>query len=133
MMTERHDGFSDSTICNIALMLESARELVGDIKRISDEVEAGLNESASLDVIIPLLIEKRDRVAILRDLSVEITASLGSADEGKAGVALPGPQREIFLDLLAEFQELIARESRIDEMVVKQGLRLSTKKSGRDK
>ncbi len=124
-MNEGHDGFSECTTSNVALLMGSARDVIDDIKKISRRVEAKLEHSASLDEIIPLLTEKRDRVGVLGDLSREITLSLGAAETGKVGVPLSDESKQQFLDLVGEFQELITEESSLEDLVCKRGLRIS--------
>ncbi len=124
-MNQGHDGSSECTRSNIALLMESARDVIGDIKNLSRNVEARLERSASLDEIIPILAEKRDRVGVLRDLSREITVSLGASETGKVGVPLSDESRQQFLDLVGEFQELIAEESSLENLVCRRGLRIS--------
>lgn len=127
-MSEGHDGSSDCTTSNFALLMESARDVVDGIRELSQSVEAKVNESASLEEIIPLLTEKRDRVGVLRGLSREITISLGATETGKVGVPLSDQAKQQFLDLVAEFQELISEESTLENLVCKQGLRISRRK-----
>lgn len=124
-MNEGHDGFSECATSNVALLMGSARDVIDDIKRISRCVEAKLEHAASLDEIIPLLTEKRDRVGVLGDLSREITLSLGAAETGKVGVPLSDESKQQFLDLVGEFQELITEESHLEGLVCKRGLRIS--------
>lgn len=124
-MNRGHDGFSECATSNIALLMESARDVIGDIKNLSRSVEAKLERSASLDEIIPILAEKRDRVGVLRDLSREITVSLGAAETGRVGVPLSDESKQKFLDLVGEFQELITEESSLEDLVCKRGLKIS--------
>ena len=124
-MDRGHDGFSGCAASNIALLMESARDIMGNIKSLSRSVEAKLERSASLDEIIPILAEKRDRVAVLRDLSREITVSLGAAETGKVTVPLTDKCKQQFLDLVSEFQELISEESQLEDLVCKRGLKIS--------
>lgn len=127
-MTQEHDGFSDCTTSNFALLMESARDVIEGIREISQDVETKVNESASIEEIIPLLAEKRDRVGVLRDLSREITVSLGAAETGKVGIPLSDDSRQQFLDLVGEFQELIDEESSLENLVCRRGLRISRRK-----
>jgi hypothetical protein len=124
-MEQEHDGFSGCASSNIALLMESARDVIDDIRGISHAVEAKLRESASLDELLPLLMEKRDRVGVLRDLSREITISLGAAETGVANVPLPESQRQQFMDLVSELQALITEESGLENLVCERGLRIS--------
>lgn len=124
-MDQGHDGFSECTSSNVELLLESARDVIDEIREISQTVKCKLGECASIDEIIPLLTEKRDRVCVLRDLSREITVSLGAPETGTAGVTLSGPSKQQFLDLVTEFQELITEESTLDGLVCERGLRIS--------
>ena len=124
-MDQRHDGFSGCASSNIAMLMESARDVIGDIKSLSRSVEAKLERSASLDEIIPILAEKRDRVGILRDISREITISLGAAETGKVGVPLSEESKQKFLDLVSEFRELITDEQSLEDLVCRRGLRIS--------
>lgn len=132
-MSQGHDGFSQCTSSNIALLIESAREVMDDIKDLSLSVEAGVKDYASLDEIIQLLAEKKDRVGVLRDISREIAVSLGAAETGRVGIELTEPARQKFLDLVSEFQRLIADESSLEDLVLKRGLRISGSKSRRRK
>ncbi|MGD9402637.1 MAG: hypothetical protein PVF95_10265 [bacterium] len=127
-MDERHDGFSDCAVSNFALLMESARDVIEGIRELSSTVEARVMESAPMDEIIPLLMEKRDRVGVLRDLSREITVSLGASETGKVGVPLSDNSKQQFLDLVAEFQDLIDEESTLENLVCKQGLRISARR-----
>lgn len=124
-MNERHDGFSECTTSNVALLMESARDVIDDIKKLSRNVGTKLERSASLDDIVPILAEKRDRVGVLRDLSREITVSLGATKTGKVGVPLSEESKQQFLDLVSEIQELITEESGLEDLVCKRGLRIS--------
>jgi chitinase len=133
MMSQGHDGFSQCTSSNIALLIESAREVMDDIKDLSLSVEAGVKDYASLDEIIHLLAEKKDRVGVLRDISREIAVSLGAAETGRASMELTESAKQNFLDLVAEFQRLIADESSLEDLVLKRGLRISGSKSRRRK
>jgi hypothetical protein len=108
--------------------MESARDVIEGIREISQDVETKVNESASIEEIIPLLAEKRDRVGVLRDLSREITVSLGAAETGKVGIPLSDDSRQQFLDLVGEFQELIDEESSLENLVCRRGLRISRRK-----
>jgi hypothetical protein len=105
--------------------MESARDVIDDIRGISESVEAKLHQSASLDEILPLLTAKRDRVGVLRDLSREITVSMGAAETGAASVPMPEAQRQQFMDLVSEFQTLITEESSLENLVCKRGLRIA--------
>ena len=127
-MSEGHDGFSGCTSSNFELLMESTRDVIDSIKELSENVEAKLHESASLDEIIPLLAEKRDRVSILRDLSREITVSLGAAGTGQVGIPLSETLKQQFVDLVSEFEELIAEEHSLETLVFKRGLRISGRK-----
>jgi hypothetical protein len=127
-MEREHDGFSGCASSNIALLMESARDVIDEIRGISETVEAKLHESASLDEILPLLAEKRDRVGVLRDLSREITISLGAAETGTASVPLPESQRQQFMDLVSELQALITEESSLENLVCQRGLRISRRR-----
>ncbi len=127
-MSERHDGFSQCTASNLALLMESARDVIDAIRGLSRKVEAKVNESAALDEVIPLLVEKKDKVGILRDLSREIAVSLGAAETGEVGIPLSDESKHQFLDLVAEFQELIGEESCLEKLVCKRGLRISRRK-----
>jgi hypothetical protein len=124
-MNQGHDGFSDCTNSNFELLMESARDVIDDIRDLSRSVEAKVSESASLDEIIPVLTEKRDRVGVLRDLSRQITVSLGASETGRVGILLSDDAKQRFLDLVAEFQALISEESSLENLVCKQGLRIS--------
>jgi len=124
-MNEGHDGFSECTTSNVALLMESARDVIDDIKKLSRNVGAKLERSASLDDIVPILAEKRDRVGVLRDLSREISVSLGAAETGEVGVPLSEESKQQFLDLVTEIQELITEESGLEDLVCKRGLRIS--------
>ncbi len=124
-MMYEHDGSSGCACSNIALLMNSARDIIEDIRRISETVEAKLHESASLDELLPLLTKKRDRVGVLRDLSREITISLGAAETGKPSVPLPEGQRQQFMDLVSELQALITEESNLESLVCRHGLRIS--------
>ena len=127
-MNEGHDGFSDCAVSNFALLMESAREVIDGIREVSRTVEARVNQSAAMEEIVPLLMEKRDRVGVLRDLSREIAVSLGASETGKVGVPISDDSKQQFLDLVAEFQELIDEESTFEELVCRQGLRISRRK-----
>ena len=124
-MNEGHDGFSGCTTSNVALLMESARDVIDDIKKLSRNVGAKLERSAALDDIVPILAEKRDRVGVLRDLSREISVSLGAAETGKVSVPLSEESKQQFLDLVTEIQELITEESGLEDLVCKRGLRIS--------
>ena len=124
-MNEGHDGFSECTKSNVALLMESARDVIDDIKKLSRNVGAKLERSAALDDIVPILAEKRDRVGVLRDLSREISVSLGAAETGKVSVPLSEESKQQFLDLVTEIQELITEESGLEDLVCKRGLRIS--------
>ena len=124
-MNERHDGFSECTTSNVTLLMESARDVIDDIKKLSRNVGAKLERSASLDDIVPILAEKRDRVEVLRDLSREISVSLGAAETGKVGIPLSEESKQQFLDLVTEIQELITQESGLEDLVCRRGLRIS--------
>lgn len=127
-MNEGHDGFSDCAVSNFALLMESAREVIDGIREVSRTVETKVNQSASMEEIVPLLVEKRDRVGVLRDLSREISVSLGASETGKVGVPLSDESKQQFLDLVAEFQHLINEESTLEELVCKEGLRISRRR-----
>jgi hypothetical protein len=127
-MSAAHDGFSTDGSYNIDLLLESARDIVGKVKDLSRSVETKLDQSASLDEIIPLLTEKRDRVNVLSRLSREISLLIRGGEDGAPAVPLPDSAREQFLDLVSEFQELMKDHTRLEERVSMRGLRLSGRK-----
>ena len=122
-MNREHDGLSECASSNISLLMESAREVIDDIRELSQGLEAGLRESASLDEIITALTEKRDKVRVLRDLSREITVSLGAAETGATDISLSGPSKQQLMELIGEFQELISEESGLEGLLARRGIK----------
>ncbi|HVP56885.1 MAG TPA: hypothetical protein VMU02_02215 [bacterium] len=119
--TDTHDDLA----CNVILAMESARDLIAEMKSLLRSLEEGLNDSREIDSIVAILEKKKAKVDILKDLAVQIKAQILAARSEDGRTTLPDSVRLGFLELMAEFQNLIEEEARIENLICGQGLPIS--------
>jgi len=119
--TQTHDDLT----CNVVLAMESARDLIAEMKSLLRSLEAGLKDSREIDSIVAILEKKKAKVDTLKDLAVQIKAQIlaGRSEDGRT--TLPDSVRLRFLEMMAEFRDLIEEEARIESLICGQGLPLS--------
>jgi hypothetical protein len=114
----------DST-CNVVLALESARDLIAEMKSLLRSLEEGLKDSREIDSIVAILEKKKAKVDTLKGLAVEIKSQILAGRSEAGGTALPDSVRLRFLEMMAEFRDLIEEEARIENLICGQGLPIS--------
>ena len=67
-MTESHDGFSDCTTSNFALLMESARDVIDGIRELSQSVEVKVNEHVGAPLLDLYLQGRRQTEARLDEV-----------------------------------------------------------------
>jgi hypothetical protein len=116
---------NQDSACNIVLAMESARDLIAEMKSLLRSLEEGLRDSREIDSIVAILEKKKAKVDTLKGLAVEIKSQMLAARSRAGGAALPDALRLHFLELMAEFRDLIEEEARIESLICGQGLPLT--------
>ena len=114
----------DST-CNVVLAMESARDLIAEMRSLLRSLEEGLKDSREIDSIVAILEKKKAKVDTLKGLAVEIKSQILAGRSEAGGTTLPDTVRLRFLEMMAEFRDLIEEEARIENLICGQGLPLS--------
>jgi hypothetical protein len=115
----------DDVACNVVLAMESARDLIAEMRSLLRSLEEGLTTAREIDSIVTILEKKKAKVDTLKDLAVEIKAQMlaGRSTDGHA--SLPDAVRLRFLEMMAEFRHLLDEEARIEALICGQGLPIS--------
>ena len=119
--TQLHDDLT----CNLVLAMESARDLIAEMKRLLHSLEDSLRSSGEVSSIVAILEEKKAKVDTLKGLAVEIKSQILAGRSEAGGTTLPDTVRLRFLEMMAEFRDLIEEEARIENLICGQGLPLS--------
>jgi predicted nucleotidyltransferase len=106
----------------VILVIESARDLVRDIKDLSRRLDDELKESSDIDSIVCLLQEKRSRVDMLRQMATQIRTELRVGGDGKPAVEMPEVMKLELGDLVVELRQLLDEEARIEALICGTGL-----------
>jgi hypothetical protein len=111
--------------CNVVLAMESARDLIAEMKSLLRSLEEGLKASREIDYIVAILEKKKAKVDTLKGLAVEIKSQMLAGRSADGRTTLPDPVRLRFLEMMAEFRELLDEEARIESLICGQGLPIS--------
>lgn len=130
MLLEHCDTESESTR-NVVLLIESAGDIVDDLRRLSGSLDELLERCADLDEVIKLLHEKKAKVDTLRELARHIKVQLRVDADGHIGVELPEGVRDRFIRLMDDLRRLLEDESRLENLICGRGLTVS--KGGRSR
>lgn len=114
-----------ASIEDIKLMIESARDIVSELKDLSCDLDELLDCGAPIDEVISLLETKKVRVDALRELSMRIKAELRVDQSGRVGTALPEDVKISFGDLMAALNELIEVEIKLERLLCSRGIPIS--------
>lgn len=115
----------DDLTCNVILAMESARDLIAEMKSLLRSLEEGLRTSREIDSIVAILEKKKAKVDTLKGLAVEIKSQMLAGRSGDGRTTLPDSVRLRFLEMMAEFRELLDEEARIESLICGQGLPIS--------
>jgi hypothetical protein len=124
-MRNRHVESSEEATHNLVLLIESARDLVGELRQLSQQLDENLQKCVDLDMVISLLREKKDRVDTLRRLATEIRARLRVTDKGEPGIQVSESSKLLFNQLMADLRDLLEKESRLESLICGCGLTIS--------
>jgi hypothetical protein len=105
--------------------MESARDLIAEMKSLLRSLEEGLKASREIDYIVAILEKKKAKVDTLKGLAVEIKSQMLAGRSADGRTTLPDPVRLRFLEMMAEFRELLDEEARIESLICGQGLPIS--------
>jgi len=119
--TQLHDDLT----CNLVLAMESARDLIAEMKRLLHSLEDSLRSSGEVSSIVAILEEKKAKVDTLKQLAVEIKTQMLAGRNEDGRTTMPEGVRLRFLELMAEFRVLIDEEARIERLICGQGLPIS--------
>jgi hypothetical protein len=118
------ENSGDSTQ-NLMLTLETASDMVSEIRGQSRDLNHLLKKQASLDAIVTLLGEKKAKVDTLKELAREIGIQLRVDANGFVGISVPESCKVRFVQLMADFRELLEEESRLEDLICGQGFPIS--------
>jgi predicted nucleotidyltransferase len=121
-MESSHGKNAEAAAGNVILVIESARDLVRDIKDLSRRLDDELKESSDIDSIVCLLQEKRSRVDMLRQMATQIRTELRVGGDGKPAVEMPEVMKLELGDLVVELRQLLDEEARIEALICGTGL-----------
>jgi hypothetical protein len=124
MESNQTQTHGDST-CNVVLAMESARDLIAEMKSLLRSLEEGLKDSREIDSIIAILEKKKAKVDTLKVLAVQIKSQILAGRSEAGGTIMPDSVRLRFLEMMAEFRDLIEEEARIENLICGQGLLIS--------
>lgn len=117
----------DDLTCNVILAMESARDLIAEMRSLLRSIEEGLATSREVDSIVAILEKKKAKVDTLKSLAVQIKTQILAGRSVEGGrTALPDQVRLGFLELMAEFRDLLDEEARVEALICGQGLPIST-------
>jgi PHD/YefM family antitoxin component YafN of YafNO toxin-antitoxin module len=122
LMETEHGNSTEGAARDLVLVIESARAIVAQLKGMSESLDAHLEKSADLDMIISLLAEKKGKVETLMDVVRDIKSRLKVDRNGSAGVLVPEDIKARYADLMKDFRDLLDREARIESLVCGRGL-----------
>jgi hypothetical protein len=128
-MSFEHCDTDGETTHNVVLLIESAGDMVDDLRLLSGSLDQLLERCADLDEVINLLHEKKTKVDTLRELARQITVQLRLDADGRIGVELPEGVRDRFCRLMEDLRLLLEDESRLENLICGRGLTVS--KGGR--
>lgn len=118
-LTDR-DSSVDS-LQNLLLALETANDTVSEIRQQSRDLNHLLGRQANLDAVVTLLAQKKAKVDTLKELTREIKTQLKVDVNGRVGILLPESYKVRFVELMADFRELLEEESRLEELICGKG------------
>jgi hypothetical protein len=124
-MTFEHHAEGDETAANIVLLIESAGDIVRDLRSLARSLDELLEQSADVDTVIRILSEKRAKVDTLRTLASQIRIQLRVGPDGRIGVDLPEGPKLRFAQLMADLHQLTQDESRLESLLCGSGLTIS--------
>jgi len=115
----------DDLTCNVVLAMESARDLIAEMRSLLRSLEEGLKAAREIDSIVAILEKKKAKVDTLKGLAVEIKSQILAGRSADGRTSLPEPVRMRFLEMMAEFRELLEEEARIEALICGRGLPIS--------
>jgi hypothetical protein len=130
-MRYEHRKTDAEAVPNIVLLIESAGDIVKDLRDLSTSLDKLLQRSADLGAVIGILHEKKAKVDTLRELACQIKFELRVGPDGRIGVDLPEGPKLRFAQLMADLHKLTEDESRLEELLCGRGLTVSKGVTGR--
>jgi hypothetical protein len=112
----------------LALLIETAGDLVAGLQELAIAVELKLSASADVEEVVTLLWRKKSKVDTLNSIAMEITSRLRLDAKGRPGVSLPGHLIARFRELMADFERLLSEESRIEDLIAGRGFPVSRRR-----
>jgi hypothetical protein len=124
-MLSEHCNTESESKRNVVLLIESAGDIVVDLRQLSGSLDQLLERCADLDEVINLLHEKKAKVDTLRELARQIKVQLRVDADGRIGVELPEGVRNRFIRLMDDLRRLLEDESRLESLICGRGLTVS--------
>ena len=107
---------------NVILVIESARDLLRDIKDLSRQLDRELKGPGDVDRVVGILQEKRSKVDMLRQMATQIKTELRVGEDGKPAVEMPEVMKLELGDLVIELHQLLDDEARLEALICGNGL-----------
>jgi hypothetical protein len=120
---------TEDRVCELWLILGSARDLIDEIRDLSSQLDGGLAASMPVDGVLEVLGRKRDKVETLKHLAQQLRTELRVDGEGRPGVDLPGGFKSEFAQLMTRLEHLIRDEARLEQLMCGKGLNLKRRNS----
>jgi hypothetical protein len=109
----------------LALLIETAAELVSDLQEQAEALELQLGASPDVEDVIGLLGRKKSKVDTLKSVAIEITSRFRPKAGGGPGKAVPEGLKLRFRELMDEFERLLTHEARIESLIAGRGFPVS--------
>ncbi len=119
------DDSKGSTNQDLIVMIEGAGELVSQLQSLSEQIDERLNRGSSVDDVIEILNDQKVKVDALRQISHQITSSLGIDEKGCLHQPIPERAKIAFEDLMKNLTRLVEMQSRIESLIAAKGIPIS--------
>jgi len=119
------DESKGSTNQDLIVMIEGASELVTQLQNLSEQIDERLNRGSSVDDVIEILNDQKGKVDTLRQLSRQITSTLGIDESGCLHQPIPERAKIAFEDLMRNLTRLVETQSRIESLIAAKGIPIS--------
>jgi len=110
---------------DLSLLIASAEDIVAELSDLAAAVERGISKNTDVDTVVSLLKRKKAKVDTLNVVALEITSRLNSASHGGDGLTLPEGLKSRFRELMANFRQLLEKESRVEDLIAGRGFPVS--------
>jgi hypothetical protein len=124
-MHVKNQTMEENEVRDLALLIETAGELVTGLQDLAGSVEASLAGTSDVEDVIALLSQKKAKVDTLKAVALQITSRLKVNADGHVGVVVPEGLKVRFRELMVGFQGLVDQESRIEDLIAGRGFPVS--------